>query len=72
MLRSHEQDRKKRAAVARSVAEVEDDMILGLGSGSTAAFAVEAAAARIASGLFIGLASKIIVGRPTGVEVIYR
>jgi ribose 5-phosphate isomerase len=60
------------AAAARAVAEVEDDMILALGSGSTAALAVEAVAARMASGLFIGLASKITVGRPTGVEVIDR
>jgi hypothetical protein len=58
------------AAAARAVAEVEDDMILVLGSGSTAA--VEAVAACVASSLFIGLASKITVGRPTGVEVIDR
>ena len=51
LLRSCEQDREKRAAAARAVAEVEDDMVLGLGSGSTAAFAVEAVAARIATGL---------------------
>jgi ribose 5-phosphate isomerase A len=51
LLRSREQDREKRAAAARAVAEVEDDMVLGLGSGSTAAFAVEAVAARIATGL---------------------
>jgi ribose 5-phosphate isomerase A len=50
-LRSREQDREKRAAAARAVAEVEGDMVLGLGSGSTAAFAVEAVAARIATGL---------------------
>ena len=50
-LRSHEQGRKKRAAAARAVAEVEDDMVLGLGSGSTAAFAVGAVAARIVAGL---------------------
>jgi ribose 5-phosphate isomerase A len=41
----------KRAAAARAVTEVEDGMVLGLGSGSTAAFAVEALAARIAKGL---------------------
>jgi len=35
------------------VAEIEDGMVLGLGSGSTAAFAVEALAARIAKGLRI-------------------
>jgi ribose 5-phosphate isomerase A len=43
----------KRAAASRAVAEVEDGMILGLGSGSTAAFAVEALAARVAKGLRI-------------------
>ena len=48
---SCEQDGEKRAAAARAVAEVEDGMVLGLGSGSTAAFAVEAVAARIAKGL---------------------
>jgi ribose 5-phosphate isomerase A len=43
----------KRAAASRAVAEVEDGMILGLGSGSTAAFAVEALAERVAKGLRI-------------------
>jgi ribose 5-phosphate isomerase A len=45
------QDDQKRAAVARAVAEVEDGMVLGLGSGSTAAFAVNALAVRIADRL---------------------
>jgi ribose 5-phosphate isomerase A len=48
---SSEQDGPKRAAAARAVMEIEDGMVLGLGSGSTAAFAVEALAARIAKGL---------------------
>ena len=48
---SSEQDGQKRAAAARAVEEVEDGMVVGLGSGSTAAFAVEALAARIANGL---------------------
>jgi len=48
----------KRAAARRAVAEVRDDMVVGLGSGSTAAFALEAIAARIAGGLRI-------VGIPT-------
>jgi ribose 5-phosphate isomerase A len=43
----------KRAAANRAVEEVEDGMILGLGSGSTAAFAVEALGARVAKGLRI-------------------
>lgn len=51
-------DGPKRAAAARAVAEVEDDMVLGLGSGSTAEFALEALAARVAKGLHI-------VGIPT-------
>lgn len=50
-LQSCKQDGQKRAAAARAVAEVEDGMVLGLGSGSTVAFAVEALAARIAEGL---------------------
>lgn len=48
---SSQQDGPKRAAAARAIEEVEDGMVLGLGSGSTAAFAVEALAARIAKGL---------------------
>ena len=51
LLRSCEQDGEKRAAAARAVAEVEDGMVHGLGSGSTAAFAIETLAARIAKGL---------------------
>jgi ribose 5-phosphate isomerase A len=46
-----EQDRLKRLAAAAAIAEVEDGMVLGLGSGSTAAFAVEALAARVTKGL---------------------
>lgn len=48
----------KRGAALRAVAEVRDDTVVGLGSGSTAAFALEAIAARIAGGLRI-------VGIPT-------
>jgi ribose 5-phosphate isomerase A len=44
-------DDEKRAAAERAVADVEDGMVLGLGSGSTAAFAIEALAARVAAGL---------------------
>jgi ribose 5-phosphate isomerase A len=46
-------DGLKRIAAARAVAEVEDGMILGLGSGSTASLAIEALAARVAKGLRI-------------------
>jgi ribose 5-phosphate isomerase A len=45
------QEAQKRAAAERAVAEVEDGMVLGLGSGSTAEFAIAALAARVAAGL---------------------
>ncbi len=51
-------DGPKRMAAARAVDEVEDGMVLGLGSGSTAAFALEFLAARVAQGLHV-------VGIPT-------
>jgi ribose 5-phosphate isomerase A len=41
----------KRLAAEEAVAEVEDGMVLGLGSGSTSALALEAIARRIRSGL---------------------
>jgi len=44
-------DQLKRQAAIRAIEEVRDGMVVGLGSGSTAAFAVEALAARIALGL---------------------
>ncbi|HEY3910179.1 MAG TPA: ribose-5-phosphate isomerase RpiA [Stellaceae bacterium] len=53
-----ERDRLKRAAALRAVEEVEDGMILGLGTGSTAAFVVEGLGARVRQGLRI-------VGIPT-------
>ena len=43
----------KRRAAERAVALVEDGMVLGLGSGSTAGLALEALAKRIAGGLWI-------------------
>ncbi len=55
---SSEQDGPRRAAAARAVQEVEDGMVVGLGSGSTVAFAVEALAVRVAKGLRV-------VGIPT-------
>ena len=51
-------DALKRAAAERAVMEVEDGMVLGLGSGSSAAFAIAALAARVAAGLRV-------VGIPT-------
>jgi ribose 5-phosphate isomerase A len=53
LLQSSILDDQKRAAAVRAVAEVEDGMVLGLGSGSTVVFAVEALAARIAEGLHV-------------------
>lgn len=46
-----ERDGEKRAAATHAVAELADGMVVGLGSGSTTAFAVEAVATRVASGL---------------------
>jgi ribose 5-phosphate isomerase A len=48
-----ERGRQKRAVAARAVEEVADGMVLGLGSGSTAEFALEALARRVAQGLRI-------------------
>lgn len=44
-------DGDKRIAAEAAVAEVRDGMLVGLGTGSTAAFAVQALARRIAAGL---------------------
>lgn len=52
------QDDAKRIAGERAATEAEDGMVVGLGSGTTAAFAVEALGARVAKGLRI-------VGIPT-------
>jgi ribose 5-phosphate isomerase A len=53
-----ERDRQKRAAAARAVDSVMPDMVLGLGSGSTAEFVLEALAARVAQGLrVVGIAT---------------
>ena len=46
-----DRDAQKRAAAERAVVEVEDGMVLGLGSGSTAALVIAALAARVAAGL---------------------
>ncbi|MCO6417394.1 ribose-5-phosphate isomerase RpiA [Siccirubricoccus sp. KC 17139] len=45
------QDALKRRAAEAAVAEVEDGMVLGLGSGSTAELALHALAVRVAAGL---------------------
>jgi ribose 5-phosphate isomerase A len=48
-----DRDELKRAAALRAIEEVEDGMVLGLGTGSTAAFVVEGLAARVRAGLRI-------------------
>jgi ribose 5-phosphate isomerase A len=56
------QDDAKRRAAAAAVARIESGMVVGLGSGSTSALAVEELGRRIASG-----ALRDIVGIPTSV-----
>jgi ribose 5-phosphate isomerase A len=48
-----DRDQLKRAAAERAVGFVEAGMVIGLGTGSTAAFVVEELAARVAGGLSI-------------------
>lgn len=48
-----DRDALKRAAALRAIDFVESGMILGLGTGSTAAFVIEALGARVAAGLDI-------------------
>src|SRR5215207_7015731 len=53
MTDTHGRDRLKRAAAQRAVEFVESGMVLGLGTGSTAACVVEALARRVAQGLAV-------------------
>jgi ribose 5-phosphate isomerase A len=46
-----DRDELKRAAALRAIEEVEDGMVIGLGTGSTAAFVVEGLGMRVAAGL---------------------
>src|SRR5437764_4974498 len=46
-----DRDELKRAAAVRAIEEIEDGMVIGLGTGSTAAFVVEGLAKRVAAGL---------------------
>lgn len=50
---SHARDHLKRAAAERAVEFVESGTVVGLGTGSTAAFVVEALARRVAQGLSV-------------------
>ena len=50
---SLDRDQLKRAAAKRAIGFIESGMVLGLGTGSTAAFVVEELAARVAQGLSI-------------------
>ncbi len=53
-----EQERQKRLAAAAAVEEVRDGMVVGLGTGSTAAFAVEMLGERVREGLrIVGVAT---------------
>jgi ribose 5-phosphate isomerase A len=57
-LRGVDRDALKRAAAEAAVQLVENDMVVGLGTGSTAAFAVEALARRHRQGLrFVGIST---------------
>lgn len=49
--RTDDRDAEKAAAAEAAVAEVRDGMLIGLGSGSTAAYAVRAVGRRVAQGL---------------------
>lgn len=49
----HARDHLKRAAAERAVEFVEAGMVLGLGTGSTAAFVIEALSRRVAQGLSV-------------------
>jgi len=55
---SVDRDQLKRAAALRAIEEIEDGMVVGLGTGSTAAFVIEGLAARVTAGLRV-------VGIPT-------
>jgi len=55
---TNDRDRLKEAAAQRAIEFVEDGMVVGLGTGSTAAFVVQGLGARVAAGLKI-------VGIPT-------
>ncbi|WP_380782032.1 ribose-5-phosphate isomerase RpiA [Sphingomonas sp. R86520] len=67
-------DDDKRAAAVAAVAEVQDRMLVGLGTGSTAAFAIRALGERVAAGLQIRAVvtsdASGVLARDVGIEVL--
>lgn len=65
---------QKRAAALAAVAEVQDDMLVGIGTGSTVAFAIAALAERCAQGLRITTAATSLhteaVSRAAGLQIV--
>jgi ribose 5-phosphate isomerase A len=68
------QDDDKRAAAEAAVAEVERDMLVGLGTGSTVRFAIEALGRRVAEGLRISAVATSIdsAERATALGIVVR
>lgn len=67
MTESSPQNQMKRLAAEVAVTEVEDGMVVGLGTGSTATFALHALAARIAGGLrVVGIPTSEATARQAG------
>jgi len=64
----------KRAAAQAAVAEIQAGMIVGLGTGSTAAFAIEALAARVAEGLAVDAVATSLhtadAARASGIRIV--
>ncbi|MDB5701080.1 MAG: rpiA [Sphingomonadales bacterium] len=69
-----DRDREKRAAAQAAVAEIEQGMVVGLGTGSTVAFAIEALAVRCRAGLNVRAVATSLrteaIARRSGIEVL--
>jgi ribose 5-phosphate isomerase A len=69
-----DRDREKRAAAEAAVAEIEQAMVVGLGTGSTVAFAIEALAARCRAGLNVRAVATSLrtdgIARRSGIDVL--
>jgi ribose 5-phosphate isomerase A len=67
-------DDDKRAAAVAAVAEVQDGMLVGLGTGSTAAFAIRALGERVAEGLQVRAVvtseASGLLAREVGIDVL--